>query len=241
MKKSSGMLLLMLLSVVLNAQTVDDIVNKHIDAMGGKAKLASLKTVHMEGVIVAPNGNEIEISVWKEHNVLFRREINFGMGKSVTLVTDKGGWNTDRQGNFNAMKEENYQRQLYQMDCEDPLVDYAAKGHKAELLGKETVEGKEMYKIKMNLKGGNEQIYFVDASTYYIDQYSFKAGSAGMGGGPGFNPDAEIVVKYANYTKTPEGYIFPFTTTTSGGFGGSLNYETIEVNKPIDPGKYKAE
>lgn len=236
---------ILLLTAVLFAafagktQTLDDIINKHIEAMGGKDKLASIKTIHMEGVIVGPNGNEITISIWKEHNKLFRREMNFGMGTGITLITDKGGWNTDRQGNMNQMKEENYHRQEYQLDCQSPLVNYAEKGHKAELIGKVTVDGKDFYKIKINLKGGIEQFYFIDATSYYLDHVSFKTGGMGMAGAPGANQEVEITVKYSNYTKTDDGYIFPFTTTTTGGFGGSLNFETIEVNKPIDESKYK--
>jgi hypothetical protein len=128
------------------------------------------------------------------------------------------------------------------MDCEGPLVNYSEKGHKAELLGKETIDGKELYKIKLTLKAGIEQNYFIDAATGYISKVSFKAGNAGMGGGPGFNPDSEITISFSNYTKTGDGYVFPFTTTTGGGFGGgSLNFEKIEVNKPIDEKLYKAE
>ncbi|MGE5107621.1 MAG: hypothetical protein ACM3H8_08755 [Sphingobacteriales bacterium] len=224
-------------SLLAKSQTADEVINKHIEALGGKEKLNSIKTLHMEGVIIGQGGNEITINVWKEHNKLYRREINFGMGTGIQLITDKGGWNTDRQGAFNPMAADLYHRQAYQMDCAGSLVDYAAKGHKAELLGKETINGKEFYKIQLSLSGGHEQTYFIDASTYYIDHITFKAGKMG---GPGANPDAEITINYSNYTKTADGYIFPFTTTTSGGFGGSLNYETIEVNKPIDEKLYKA-
>jgi hypothetical protein len=239
MKKFILFALMLSLAGIIRAQTLDEVINKHIEAMGGLEKLHSLKTFYSEGVIVSQNGMEITVSVWKDNDKLFRREMNFGMGTGVLLITDKGGWNTDRQGGFVPMKEEQYHRQLYQMDCAGPLVDYAAKGHKAEWMGKVTLEGKEYYKIKLTLKYGMEQNYFIDPVTYYIDKVSFKAGGAGMGGGPGMNPDAEIVVSYSNYTKTPEGYVFPYTTTTSGGFGGSLNIEKLEVNKPIDESKYK--
>lgn len=231
---------LLITAAFAKAQTADDIISKHIEAMGGLEKLRSIKTIHTEAVIVTQNGMEITISAWKEHEKLFRREMNFGMGTGVLLLTDKGGWNTDRQGAYNPMKDEVYQRQTFQMDCAGPLVDYAAKGHKAELLGKETIDGKEYYKIKLTLKAGNEQNYFIDAATYYIGKLSFKAGSTGAGG-PGMDPNAEIVVTYSNYAKTDDGYIFAFTSNTTGGFGGSLNIEKIEVNKPVEESKYKPE
>ena len=238
MKKSFLFFILIAATIFSKAQTVDEVINKYIDALGGKDKLNSIKTLHMEGVIIGQGGNEITISLWKEHNKLYRREINFGMGVGIQLITDKGGWNTDRQGTFNVMAEDLYKRQAYQMDCAGPLVDYAAKGHKVELLGRETIEGKDFYKIKLLLNGGHEQTYFIDATTFYINHVTFKAGKMA---GPGGNPDTEISISYSNYTKTADAYMFPFTTTTSGGFGGSLNFETIEVNKPIEEKRYKAE
>ena len=221
----------------IKAQTVDDIINKHIEAMGGLEKLNSIKTIHTEGVAVAPNGMEITINAWIDNNKLYRREMDFGVGKGLMVLTDKGGWNTDRQGGMNQMKEEGYRRLEYQLDCAGPLVGYAAKGHKVELLGKETIDGKEYFKIKLTHKNGNDLNYFIDAATYYIGRMSFKGGMRG----PNADPNAEMVVTFSNYAKTDDKFIFAYTTATTGGFGGSLNYEKIEVNKPIEESKYKAE
>jgi hypothetical protein len=221
----------------INAQTADEVINKHIEAMGGLEKLNAIKTIYTEGVVVAPNGTEITIHSWIDNNKLYRREMDFGMGKGVMVLTDKGGWNSDRQGGMNQMKEEGYRRLEYQMDCAGPLVNYAAKGHKVELLGKETTDGKEYYKIKFTHKNGSELNFFIDAATYYISRMSFKGGMRG----PNADPNAEMVVTFSNYAKTEDGFVFAYTTSTSGGFGGSLNLEKIEVNKPIEESKYKAE
>jgi len=43
------------------AQSVDEIVNKYIDAMGGKEKLNSIKSLYMEGVAVAQRRRWIAI------------------------------------------------------------------------------------------------------------------------------------------------------------------------------------
>jgi hypothetical protein len=121
-------------------------------------------------------------------------------------------------------------------------VDYAAKGSTVELLGKEKVGDVDAYKIKLTPKAGNEIIYFIDANTYYVIRETRKGGGMPGGGGGGArggqaNPDATFNIDFSHYQKTPDGFVFPFTVTL--GNGASMNYEKIEVNKPIDEKLYK--
>jgi hypothetical protein len=53
-----------------------------------------------------------------------------------------------------------------QADLDGPLVDYAAKGTKVELVGAEKVEGRETYKVKMTMKGGQALHVWIDAQTF---------------------------------------------------------------------------
>lgn len=235
---------LLLIGVTLQAQTADDVINKYIDALGGKDKLNSIKTLYMEGVTVMQNGNEIDAKIYKEQDKLSRREISFGMGNSVSIVTDKEGWfsNPRNNGAFEQIPAERLKMQQAELDIRGALVDYAAKGSTVELLGKEKVGDKDAYKIKLTPKTGSEVIYYIDANTYYLLRETHKGGGGMPGGGGGRpagqgNGDGTINVDYSNYQKTADGYVFPFTV--SFGFGGSMNYEKIEVNKPIDAKLYK--
>jgi hypothetical protein len=45
-------------------------------------------------------------------------------------------------------------------------VDYTAKGNKIELLGKDKVEGKDAYKLKVTLKDGQVRYDYIDAVSY---------------------------------------------------------------------------
>ena len=45
------------------------------------------------------------------------------------------------------------------------LLDYKEKGHKVELVGKETDEGHDVYHLRVTRKGGEVQHYFLDADT----------------------------------------------------------------------------
>jgi len=45
-------------------------------------------------------------------------------------------------------------------------VDYKQKGHTAELMGHDSVEGTDCYKVKLTLKNGDVRIYFLDADSF---------------------------------------------------------------------------
>ena len=45
-------------------------------------------------------------------------------------------------------------------------MDYKAKGHTVELVGKEKVEGTDAYKLKVTLKNGDVRYIYLDAETY---------------------------------------------------------------------------
>ncbi|ULQ54923.1 hypothetical protein KJS94_09760 [Flavihumibacter rivuli] len=227
------------------AQTVDEVIAKYVEAIGGKEKLSSIKSVYMEGVAVMQNGSEITTKVTKVDKQLMRTETSFGMGSFTFLVTDKQGWfsNPRNGGKFEAIPEDRVKMAQSELDCAGPLVDYAAKGHKAELIGKEAVDGVEYYKVKLTLNSGNDITYFIDPSTYYIMHETRKGG--GMMGGGGRRPgggqgDQEMRIDYSDYRKTDDGYVFAYSVTR-GGMGGSMTYEKIEVNKPVDPKMYKPE
>ena len=121
-----------------------------------------------------------------------------------------------------------------------PLVDYAAKGHKAELIGKDTIGGKECFKIKLTTKEGRELNFYIDSATSYINRLSYKGRGRPV---PGLvaGEEMEIAVSFTNYDKTPDGFIFAFSQTITGGFAGTMTFEKIEVNPKVDDKLYKAE
>jgi hypothetical protein len=210
--------------------------------MGGADKLKSLKSLYMEGVAVMQNGNEIISKIYKVQDKLLRREIEFGMGSVTMIVTDKEGWasNPRSGGKFEPLPKEAVEAQQAELDLAGPLVDYAAKGHKAELMGKETIGTMESYRIKLTPKTGKEISYFIDTKDYYIIRQTVKGGGMFGGGQARGNQgaDAELNINYSDYKKTPDGYVFAYAVSM-GNSGNNLNYEKIEVNKPVDEKLYK--
>ncbi len=248
MKKRTTALVLPLFCChfLLHAQTADEIITKYEAAMGGREKLGSIRSVYLEGVSVMGNGNELTSHITKVNQQLYRTEVQFGgMGNFTMIVTDKDGWisNPRNGGAFEAMPAEAVKSMQPELDLGGNLSNYAAKGSKAELAGRDTVNGISCYLLKLTLANGNDIYYAIDPNTYYVVREKRKAtGMMGRRGGGQDAPAADgmMVIEYSDYQKTPEGYVFPYSIKRPG-MGGSMMIEKLEVNQPVDPKKFKPE
>jgi outer membrane lipoprotein-sorting protein len=233
----------------LKAQTADDIIGRYVQAMGGLDKLRSLKSIDAEAVTVMGNGNEVQTHIYRVQGKLYRREVNFGMGSFISIVTDSKGWMSNPRGEaaFQDMPQAMWESQLFELDCQGPLVDYAAKGNRVELMGMENVNKKNCYKLRLTLKSGRELNYYIDDKDFYIQRLQYKT-AAGMRGrrtqdnaaGPA---EVDMSIDYADYRKTDEGYVFPYTVTMPGmgGRSTSMQFEKIDVNQPVDEKLFRPE
>lgn len=232
-----SIMILSLFSSGVLAQSAEEIVARHVTALGGKEKLQSIHSIYQEGVAVMQNGGEIDSKNWRVQGKLFRQEISLPMGNVVVIVTPTQGWSSSPRdgGAFKAMGEEQVKSLQPQLEAAGPLVDWAAKGYKVELLGKDTISGNECYKLKLSFPSGQYIVYSIDVKSYYILRETRKGGGMmGGGGGGGRRPgDGEISIDFSDYQKTPDGFVFPFTII-AGGFGAKTSVEKLEVNKPVD-------
>ena len=115
------------------------------------------------------------------------------------------------------------------MDLQSSLFNYAAKGHKVELLANEKVDNADCYKIKITYKTGKVSMSFIDSKTYYRVK---SISNVNMNG-----TDTEVETTYSDFKKTPEGYVFPFTQTS---INGTISFTSIGINKPVDENIFKA-
>lgn len=222
-----------LLFISFNAfsQTVDEIVNKHIEAMGGKEKLLQLKTMVTEGSL-SVQGTDIPIKISQEHNKGQRVEMTV-MGMSGYIInTPTEGWQFfpfQGQAAPEAMSPEAVKESVDFLDIQNNLLDYKQKGHQVEYVGKEDFEGTECFKLKVVFKGGAEANMYIDPSTYYVIKQETKTKSTGQ----------EVVQDqtFSNFKKQ-DGYVFPFSLTGVGP-GGVVTITKIEVNKPLDGSLFK--
>ena len=154
----------------VSAQTADEIVSKNIQARGGLEKIKAVKSMKMTGRMTIGPGQEAPVVVEIKRPNKMRLDVTF-QGMTLTQSFDgKQGWVVNPFGggskNAEPMSPEDLKESEEQADIDGPLVDWKAKGHKVELVGKEKVEGTDVYKLKVTLKTGSVRYMFLDADSY---------------------------------------------------------------------------
>lgn len=246
--------------VAVKAQTVDEVIEKFIQANGGKERLNSINSLQVQSSITLEQmgGMVINITNIKEKNKLFRIQSSSPMGgdESYTLINDTAGYSFtpafnspmgSMEASLTKFTNEELVKQAYQKDCAGyfaQLVDYAAKGNTASLVGKEKVNDVDCDKVSLKLKSGQEMIFFIAETNGQVKRLQVAAGTAmemlGMSGmmkafgGGGSRNDRKIDIDFDKY-KIFDG--FPFPTKQSVQLGPMqlvIENSNFKVNQPID-------
>lgn len=238
MKKLLLPILLLVATAAVQAQTADDILAKYFENTGGVAKWQALQGVKMTAKL-SQMGMEIPITMVQMRDGRQATLINF-QGKEIKQGVFDG--TTLWSHNFMTMKAEKSDSEstenfkLTAMDFPDPFFEYQKKGYKVELLGKETVEGAECFKIKLTKKPikvdgkpqDNISFYFFDANDYVPIMVETEISS---GQAKGMTSQS----KMSDYTEVA-GMLFPFTMTQGmkGGPSQPITISAIELNPKVE-------
>jgi len=226
---------LALIAPLASAQTLDEVLAKHYEAMGGYEKLKAVQSVRMTGKMIMGQGMEAPFTIEKSRPNKFRMEFTF-QGMTGTQAFDgKGGWMImpfSGKKDPEAMPADAVKEMEEQADFDGPLVDWKAKGHTVELLGKEDVEGTSAHKLKATLKNGNVITYYIDAETFLVLKEESKRTIKGT--------EVEGESSVGDY-KQVEGLTMPFAIEM--GAKGSpqkqkLVTEKVEINPKVEDARF---
>ena len=212
----------------VHAQTADEIVNKYADAIGGKTVLNGIKSLYVESSLEV-TGMEASTVTSIIYGKGYKSETEFNGAKMVQSVTDKSGWAVNPMAGQNtptAMTDEQVKTGQAQLQIGGPLYNYAAKGYKVELIGKDTANGGE-YKLKLT-GAGLEATYYINAKTWLLDKEVDKVSAQGQ--------EVELTITYSDYKKTDAGFVvYGARQITAPQYTVNFTNKKIEVNKTIDP------
>jgi hypothetical protein len=203
--------------------TVDQVIAKNIEARGGMAKLKAVNTVKVTGKILVGPGIEAPIVMYQRRPNDMRMEFTVQGLTAVQAYDGKAGWAImPFQGKKDpeAMTADDLKEIQEQADMDGALVDYAAKGHKVELLGKDKVEGSDVYKIKLTRKNGDVETIFIDADSFLEVRNEGKRNIRGT--------DMETEATIGDY-KEVDGLVLPFSI--DNGIKGRPEREKITIEK----------
>lgn len=212
------------------AQTVDEIIAKHTDALGGKDKLLQIKSLYTESSIsVSGMSGLTKTSVVNGKG--YRSESDLGGQVIVQAVNDKGGWQINPfMGSTaaTAMSDDEYQLMADNLNIVDPLANYATNGAKVELEGQEKVGDVNAFKIKYTNKYNKSTELYIDPTTWFLIKSVTTATIMGQ--------SITTTGSYSNYQKTDYGIFMPYNLSVdTGQFTLAFTVTKVEVNGTIDP------
>jgi outer membrane lipoprotein-sorting protein len=204
------------------AQTVDEVIAKNVQAHGGMDKLKSVETRRTSGKL---NAGSIRVTIVQENKRPDKvREEAVIQGMSQVQAYDgKTGWQVSPFGGRKdpeLLSADDLKGLQVDADMDGPLVDYQKKGHKAELVGHDAVEGTDCYKIKLTLKNGDIRTYYLDADSFLELKLETQTSIRGT--------IQESETYFGDYEKV-NGIYFPFSVET--GQKGDPNRQVFAIDK----------
>ncbi len=222
--------LLCFISINTFAQTTDEIVNNHINAVGGKENWEKVKSIRMENTLKS-QGGEIKVTIVQIDKKAIRQDISVMGMTGYSIINTTEGWSYmpwaghTKPEAMTADDVKNSQDELY---IQDEFITYKELNKTIESFGKDEIEGTECYKVKMTDKNGKETTYYLDATSYFIIKQTQKEIADGK--------ERESSTTFADYKKLPEGIVFPMSIASDWG---EAQITKLEINPSIDESIFK--
>ncbi len=222
-----------------NAQTADEIIDKYFENTGGYSKWSAVESMKMTAKM-NQQGLEFPLVMIQMKDGRQSTSITF-QGKEIKQGVYDGA--TLWSHNFMNMKAEksdaesteNFKVNLAS-DFPMPFFDYKKRGYKVEMLGKETIEGTETFKIKLTknpIKVDGQpkesiEFYFFDTENFVplMVESEISSGQAkGMIG----------QTKLSDYQEV-NGLMMPFSMTQGikGSGGQPITITHVEINPKVE-------
>lgn len=219
------------LAPAASAQTVDELVARHVAARGGYARLKAVQTIKITRTVATQFSN-VKVVIYKKRPSLFRAEQTAPNQPMVPrAVNAEAAWDTIQGKIAQRAGPAAAETRDIDGDFDGLLVDWKEKGHTVTLEGKETLAGADAYKLKVTTKGGAVRYVYLDATTY------LERRQTGMVVLPN-NRRESTTLDFSNY-KTVDGLQFAFNidedrTGPQITVSFATYTEKIELNVPID-------
>ncbi len=217
------------------AATVDEIVGRYVAARGGIQKLRALRTLRQEGRVSAGAGREGLVTREIKRPGKIRFEFTVQGVTSVFASDGQRGWKVSPlEGEMGPrpLPEEVLIDAREQADIDGPLVDWKSKGSQVELVGREAVDGRDAFKLKLTLKSGGVLIAYVDTESANLVRTDATRRVRGK--------QVRIETTFGDYRRTG-GILFPhLVEVRAAGRPQVLRIvvEKVEVNPPLSDARF---
>jgi len=184
----------------LHAQ-VDDIINKHLAAIGGEAAIKKVTSIKLEGNLNA-QGFDLPFTKTVVQGKGFKQVISVMGTDGYILARVDSGWNFMPfmgQSEPIAMAPDELKQWSDELDAVSNFVDYKAKGYTAVAADAMTIDGKQCPGVLLTVKNGYKKLFYFDPATWYVLRTICNKVMQGA--------ETEVQSDYSGYEKLPEGVV----------------------------------
>jgi outer membrane lipoprotein-sorting protein len=215
---------------VASAQSVDEIISKHVVAMGGADRFSKVKSVRIAADMQVM-GKQVPVVTTIVQDKAFRSETTVEGMTIVQAVNGTAGWIINPMAGSEkatALPEETVKAMAAETDLTG-LFDYKKKGYVLTLDGEDDLGGEKVYKIGMTTKNGIKRVNYISKDTFYILKITVQTKVG----------DQEIQsVNTQSDFREVDGIFYPFTsevsTSAMPGAAMVLKIKMLEINPKID-------
>jgi hypothetical protein len=212
-------------------ESLEEVLSNHYEAIGGAEKWKALENCRMTGIMIIPQTGEAPFSLTYGAPSSSRLEVTFQGMTRVQAYDGEVGWvvvpgsgSTEPQ----LMPDEFLPIMKEQSDFAGPLVDWEAKGHLVELVGKEEIDGVEAYHLEVTLESGDLRHFFLDGDSYLL--MKIEATTEFMGN------ELEVETVFSDFREVG-GLVMPHSVKTGPAGepeGQVMEIETIELDLELE-------
>ena len=216
--------------------TAEEVVAHHERALGGIERLRAIHSVRMSGRVTAGGGREALVVREVRRPDQVRTEFTLQGVTGVYAFDGERGWKVSPFDGILApepMESEEARETADRADIEGPLADARAKGHEVVLVGQESLDGRDVYKLQLTLESGRVLTQYLDATTHLVVRTDSKRLVRGH--------SVTVETRFRDYREV-EGVLFPHAIEM-GAVGRpmrlSVTVERIEVNPALDEARFR--
>jgi hypothetical protein len=223
--------------LLLVGQTAEDLVAKNLEARGGLANIKAIRTLRMTGKLQQGGFVARIAKISMAPNFLRQTFTVQGMAQ-VQAYDGSSGWQIspfEGRKDPELLGEDDLRGIVEDADFYGPIVDYRSKDNRIEYLGRDVVDGDDVYRLKVTLANGDILYYYLDPDTYLeirIEKMEFVRGAV-----------VESVTNLGSYKKVA-GVYFPFSMEFGSNRQDPNDFakvilDTVEANVPLDSAQFK--
>jgi outer membrane lipoprotein-sorting protein len=210
--------------------SVDDIVAKHLDAIGGLERLKDIQTMKKVAKVTM-QGRETTTTMYFKRPNMSRQETTVDGKQVINAFDGTTPWIINPHTGFNRpVAVSGAQAASIREDSsfDSPLVDYKSRGTIIDYVGKEPLGEGEAHHLRVTSASRQVRHLYLDATTYLELKLAADVGGAKLEQLSSDYRDVEGV-KVAHHLKT----------MVNGAVQAEMQLESVEFNLPLETALFR--